>query len=33
MSAPAPNPSTAAVFFAGVKSALTSVFFLVLAGT
>jgi predicted branched-subunit amino acid permease len=33
MSAPAPVPSTAAVFFAGVKSALTSVFFLVLAGT
>jgi predicted branched-subunit amino acid permease len=33
MSAPAPNPSTAAVFFSGVKSALTSVFFLVLAGT
>jgi predicted branched-subunit amino acid permease len=33
---PAPDaapPSTAAVFFAGVKSALTSVFFLVLAGT
>jgi len=33
MSAPAPNPTTAAVFFAGVKSALTSVFFLVLSGT
>jgi predicted branched-subunit amino acid permease len=33
MSAPAPKPSTAAIFFAGVKSALTSVFFLVLAGT
>ena len=33
MSAPAPNPSAAAVFVAGVKSALTSVFFLVLAGT
>ena len=33
MSAPAPNPTTAAVFFAGVKSALTSVFFLVLIGT
>lgn len=33
MSAPAPNPTTAAVFFAGVKSALTSVFFLVLMGT
>jgi len=33
MSAPAPHSSTAAVFFAGVKSALTSVFFLVLAGT
>jgi predicted branched-subunit amino acid permease len=33
MSAPEPNPSPAAVFFAGVKSALTSVFFLVLMGT
>ncbi|HEX5213789.1 MAG TPA: AzlC family ABC transporter permease [Pseudolabrys sp.] len=33
MSAPAPNHSAAAVFFAGVRSALTSVFFLVLAGT
>lgn len=33
MSAPSPVPSTAAVFFAGIKSALTSVFFLVLAGT
>lgn len=33
MSAPTPNPSAAAVFVAGVKSALTSVFFLVLAGT
>jgi len=33
VSAPAPNPTTAAVFFAGVKSALTSVFFLVLMGT
>jgi predicted branched-subunit amino acid permease len=33
MSAPDTIPTTAAVFFAGVRSALTSVFFLVLAGT
>ena len=33
MPAPDTIPSTAAVFFAGVRSALTSVFFLVLAGT
>lgn len=33
MSAPALNSSPAAYFFAGVKSALTSVFFLVLMGT
>jgi predicted branched-subunit amino acid permease len=34
MSDPEPSPSsTAAVFFSGVRSALTSVFFLVLAGT
>jgi predicted branched-subunit amino acid permease len=33
MSAPAPAQSSAAAFFAGIRSALTSVFFLVLAGT
>jgi predicted branched-subunit amino acid permease len=33
MPAPDTIPTTAAVFFAGVRSALTSVFFLVLAGT
>ena len=33
MSVPAPNSPPAAHFFAGVKSALTSVFFLVLVGT
>jgi predicted branched-subunit amino acid permease len=33
MSAPAPFPTSAAAFFGGIKSALTSVFFLVLAGT
>ena len=33
MSAPAPFNSSAAAFFGGVKSALTSVFFLVLMGT
>ena len=33
MPAPEPNPSPAADFFAGVKSAWTSVFFLVLMGT
>ena len=33
MSAPVTFNSTAAAFFGGVKSALTSVFFLVLAGT
>jgi len=33
MPAPATNPSSAADFFAGIKSAWTSVFFLVLAGT
>lgn len=33
MSAPAPAPSAAAFFLAGIRSALTSVFFLVLAGT
>ncbi len=30
---PKPNPSSTAAFFAGARSALTSVFFLVLAGT
>ena len=33
MSAPAPNPSSAALYVAGIRSALTSVFVLVLAGT